>query len=143
MGTFVILGLKNGFGNLEYPTDMYVNGEVIFVALKEFFHSSVPLLIASLSFMFCFSIIISCIFDNTSTAVSIAIPVGCLCMCALISPIKPFLPFSYITVNDFLSSGEYGMMNGNVGGAITFLLVCSAFLVIGALYILKRKVYKK
>ncbi|SHK31429.1 ABC-2 family transporter protein [Hathewaya proteolytica DSM 3090] len=143
MGTFVILGLKNGFGNLEYPTEMYVNGEVIFVTLKEFFHNSIPLLFIGLLFMFCFCIFISCTFNSTSTAVSIAIPVACLCMCALISPIKPFLPFSYLTVNDFLSSSQYGVMNGNVGGAIIFLLVCSVCLVIGALYVLKRKVYKK
>lgn len=143
--TFMILGLKNGFGNLEYPTKMYIDGKIAFVPLKEFLNISIPLLVLVLIFMFCFFIFISCIINSTSTAglLSILIPVSCLCMCTLIVPIKPFLPFSYIAVNDFLNSSQYGLMNGNLSGATILISGTSICLVIGALYALNKKIYKK
>lgn len=139
---FIILGLKNGFGNLEYPTEMYMNGKVVFVTLREFLHASIPLLITGLLFIFCFCILISCIFNSTSTAISISIPIICICMFAF-SPIKRFIPFSYVLVNDFLSSSQFGMMSGNIGGATMLLIGVSFCLVSISLYIIKRKVYKK
>lgn len=54
-----------------------------------------------------------------------------------------FLPFSYITVNDFLNSSQYGLINGNFGGATILIIGTSICLVIGALYVLNKKIYKK
>lgn len=142
---FVVLGLKNGFGNLEYPVAAFLNEGISYMSLGQFLRSSVPLLFIALLFYFCFAMFISCCVNNTTVAVSmdIFIPITFIFMCELILPLKPFIAFSYIPVNDFLSSAQYGIMNGNATGAMIFLLLASLCMAIASLFVLNTKSYKK
>lgn len=138
---FLLLGITNGFGNLEYPTEMFVNGKLTFVPLREYLSNSLPLLITVLLFIFCFCIFVSCIFNSTSICVSFTIltSVTFLCLCAIVKSIKSFIPFSYIQINDFLCSNDF-IFKTPIN--LLYIMSFNIVLVASSLIILKKKIYK-
>lgn len=146
---FLILGLKNGFGNIEYPTEMYVNGKLVFVSLQEYLKKSIPTLLTCLFFIFSFCIFVSSIFNTTSIGLSftILISVTLLCLGKIIKNLVPFIPFSYIKINDFLCSSDFVLKKSSILSPNTFvfpnniyyLLIISIIFVSSSIVILNKK----
>lgn len=103
---FFILGVKNGFGNLNYPTQFFINGEIKYIEIGRYIGVGLLSLLTLITFTCALSIFSSIVCSNTSSSISIAIIIVVSLYMIInhgfINGIAHIIPFTYIDISNVL-----------------------------------------
>lgn len=136
LGTvFVVLGLKNGFGNPNYPTEFLTSGGITYIPISKYIVYALLLLLLLIMFICSMAIFISSICKSTSSSISVSI---ILCIAPYIIISKGFIakvchmiPFTYTDISNVLQGNlARGIenMGVNFNNAIVMMTIYSIML---------------
>ncbi|AWZ50075.1 hypothetical protein C3495_14630 (plasmid) [Clostridiaceae bacterium 14S0207] len=125
---FFILGIKNGFGDLNYPTQFFVNGKLQFVTIGEYIVFELIMLLLVNTFICILSTFISIFCSNIGTSISITLIISVSLYMIInqgfISKIAPLIPITYIDISNILQGNMIKIsQNINVFNGIKVLCI--------------------
>lgn len=125
---FFILGIKNGFGDLSYPTQFFVNGKLQFVTIGEYIVFELIMLLLVNTFICILSTFISIFCSNIGTSISITLIISVSLYMIInqgfISKIAPLIPITYIDISNILQGNMIKIsQNINVFNGIKVLCI--------------------
>ncbi|CAM2917560.1 ABC transporter permease subunit [Hathewaya histolytica] len=143
---FFILGVKNGFGDLNYPTQFFINGEIGYIEIGRYIGVGLLSLLTLITFTCALSIFSSIVCSNTSSSISIAIIIVVSLYMIInhgfINSIAHLIPFTYIDISNVLQGNiAIAFKNSGVNPHNAIMNLCiSAIIILGlSIFTFERK----
>lgn len=143
---FCVLGIKNGFGSINYPTLFYDNGVIGIVPLGKFLGYGLILFIILTTFICILAVTISSFCksnsNSLSTSIIIAVALYMISSKGLFSALAHFNPFAYFDISNVLQGSiatTFDNINVNFKyGVLTLGLSTIALLIVTILLFERR-----
>lgn len=145
LGCTLLLGFKNGFGTLKYPTQIILGSSIEVISLGNYLFRQFILLTCTILFIcvlgVCISMFTKTISSTLSTSIIISGVAYLLCNMNFLNNFKTFLPFSYFNTFKTLTASnivegfcthEEIILNMNLG--VISLLISFTIILIFCIY---------
>lgn len=130
---FIVLGIKNGFGNYNYPIKILINGNFEFIDISKFITIELLFFVIYILFLCVFTMMISLIIKQISTSISICSVLSVVIYMIIfklefIKNIYKYIPFTFIELSSLLM-GNIAVKSTNINNNIinctinTFILI--------------------
>lgn len=133
-GFFIILGIKNGFGNYNYPIKIMLNGNFEFIGISKFISIELLFLIVYILFLCIFTIMTSLIIKQISTSISICSILSLIIYIIIfklefVKNIYRYIPFTFMELSSLLM-GDIAIKSNNFTNNIINCTIYTYILII-------------